>query len=592
MTIAPTGNFPLAFPPPGESLYTEELRRAVEGIQSIKGLQWRVVQDYGATGNGTTDDLNAIQAAATEAKAAGGGKVYFSQGTYLLSASLTIDRSVVLEGEGVRATKIVSFNVAETSGTATSGGNTTITDTGQSWTTNEWVGKRVELVAGTGSEAEDDYNQIRSVVSNTATVITIDKAWSTNPDSTSKYKTYTPVQILVTGSGNWTTLIKDLFFEGIEIVFAPTIDDFGNGSTVEGCEIRNAYAGITTIYNTWMHKILNTEIYNCYRGVWYDFATPATNAGSACRILASDIFNCDHGVYVEEATTDGYDIMITDTNIEHCWLSALKVVDGGDNVIQMVNMHMELNPKYYIDADGANIFIKGLWAFPDGTTHTAVFRLDGSNRTWLSHSRLQWEASKLVELIGGILIIDQNTVFSGNKFFGNGAANMITASSDSGEIRSGGVGHSGAAGSVFTAQEDVAFSALPLSGASVTTSTIRKFEASTRVWEFDLEVATAGTASQILRIDLNPGGTVRMDLVWVNLSVGHGHFRIVWTIGTSITTSGWFIDTTGTNAAEAFHVTATDTHAASVEKTLDVASVATSGTEAVMHIRQFMEYSQ
>lgn len=42
------------------------------------------VRDFGAVGDGATDDTEAIQAAIDAAEAAGGGTVYFPAGDYLL----------------------------------------------------------------------------------------------------------------------------------------------------------------------------------------------------------------------------------------------------------------------------------------------------------------------------------------------------------------------------------------------------------------------------------------------------------------------------------------------------------------------------
>ena len=47
----------------------------------IKGAEYNVL-DYGATGNGTTDDTAAIQAAMNAVVSAGGGALYFPEGTY------------------------------------------------------------------------------------------------------------------------------------------------------------------------------------------------------------------------------------------------------------------------------------------------------------------------------------------------------------------------------------------------------------------------------------------------------------------------------------------------------------------------------
>jgi hypothetical protein len=51
-------------------------------------LGWFNVMDYGATGDGSTDDTAAIQATIDAATAAGGGVIYFPPGIYLVSGAL------------------------------------------------------------------------------------------------------------------------------------------------------------------------------------------------------------------------------------------------------------------------------------------------------------------------------------------------------------------------------------------------------------------------------------------------------------------------------------------------------------------------
>ena len=55
------------------------------------------VKDYGAVGNGTTDDTAAIQAAIT---ANYGGEIYFPAGTYKITSGLTITSGIKLSGSG------------------------------------------------------------------------------------------------------------------------------------------------------------------------------------------------------------------------------------------------------------------------------------------------------------------------------------------------------------------------------------------------------------------------------------------------------------------------------------------------------------
>lgn len=67
-------------------------------------------------------------------------------------------------------------------GTATSGGASTLTDTTQAWHTNALANRTVKIIAGLGG------GQTRIIASNTATVLTVTVAWTTNPDATSVYQ--------------------------------------------------------------------------------------------------------------------------------------------------------------------------------------------------------------------------------------------------------------------------------------------------------------------------------------------------------------------------------------------------------------------
>jgi hypothetical protein len=70
---------------------------------------------------------------------------------------------------------------ADVSGTATAGAGSTLTHGSATWTTNEHRGKLLKLLSGTGA------GQNRRVASNTGTVVTTDRPWSTNPASGTTY---------------------------------------------------------------------------------------------------------------------------------------------------------------------------------------------------------------------------------------------------------------------------------------------------------------------------------------------------------------------------------------------------------------------
>lgn len=67
-------------------------------------------------------------------------------------------------------------------GTATAGASTTLTDTGKDWSSYDYSNDYVWIYGGTGS------GQMRRISSHTATVLTVDTAWSTNPSTDSTYR--------------------------------------------------------------------------------------------------------------------------------------------------------------------------------------------------------------------------------------------------------------------------------------------------------------------------------------------------------------------------------------------------------------------
>ena len=67
------------------------------------------------------------------------------------------------------------------SGTATAGAASTLTDSAKTWATNTWATMQVRITSGTGA------GQIRTVASNTATVLTTATAFTVAPDASSSY---------------------------------------------------------------------------------------------------------------------------------------------------------------------------------------------------------------------------------------------------------------------------------------------------------------------------------------------------------------------------------------------------------------------
>lgn len=81
----------------------------------------------------------------------------------------------------VRGYKLSQFEVVEAA-TATSGANTSITNSAGGYTASSLIGYSVRILSGTGAGQE------RMIVSNTTTAITVVNAWGTNPDNTSVFE--------------------------------------------------------------------------------------------------------------------------------------------------------------------------------------------------------------------------------------------------------------------------------------------------------------------------------------------------------------------------------------------------------------------
>lgn len=71
------------------------------------------VKDYGATGDGVTDDGTAIASAISALSAAGGGQLFLPRGTYRVTSSLSIPSNAMVYGEGTDSTVFLDGPVGE-----------------------------------------------------------------------------------------------------------------------------------------------------------------------------------------------------------------------------------------------------------------------------------------------------------------------------------------------------------------------------------------------------------------------------------------------------------------------------------------------
>jgi hypothetical protein len=90
-------------------------------------------------------------------------------------------------------------------GTATAGAASTLTDSTKAWATNRWANYVVRILHGTG------IGQTRIIASNTATVLTVQNAWSTTPDNTSVFAIQAnPDTLYLVSGGNAAILMHNM----------------------------------------------------------------------------------------------------------------------------------------------------------------------------------------------------------------------------------------------------------------------------------------------------------------------------------------------------------------------------------------------
>lgn len=116
--------------------------------------------------------------------AAGAFKVYdFATNTWQSLSITTLPVSLTVDSKLVATPSWLEVGaVQQGTGTASAGGASTLTNSAKAWTTNQWTNSQLRIISGTGA------GQIRTIASNTATVLTVSVAWTTAPDATSVYE--------------------------------------------------------------------------------------------------------------------------------------------------------------------------------------------------------------------------------------------------------------------------------------------------------------------------------------------------------------------------------------------------------------------
>lgn len=155
-------------------------------------------------------------------------------------------------------------------GTST-GSNTTTTlnDTGKNWVASYWIGGFIQIVSGTGA------GQRRRISDNTATQVTVERAWTTTPDATSKYclwKSGIAVHGGIASAATSTTLTDSALALGTDEFRGGTITILSGTGSGQSRTITANTATQFTVSPAWTTTPNTTSVYYVERYGHYAYA--------------------------------------------------------------------------------------------------------------------------------------------------------------------------------------------------------------------------------------------------------------------------------------------------------------------------------
>lgn len=216
-------------------------------------------------------------------------------------------------------------------GKATGGTGTTITETGKSWTTDQWKGARIGLVYSTGSQ--EHVSCWKTIESNTSDTITVDSDWTVNPASGTVYIINdTPLWQTITGHG-LTAHVTDIHVISGTVYFAQ--GDYVAARKMRWHNGAFEFKELTGIYATFLQSVRDSQAMMLWRArndgiagkrtvdrsVLLDWETSATSWTA----IETALVTSDDRTQVSSAVTNGSTVTTTTsiggTNVQRVTVS-------------------------------------------------------------------------------------------------------------------------------------------------------------------------------------------------------------------------------------------------------------------------------
>lgn len=257
ITINPWSNCPLAVTTAIGSLYL------VESHQVTVDAAWDVVPD--STSNFVILSGGIWNVTQGTTSAPFFSLAYYdriSDVWYQKSTQTGLKTAVFLAGSDLQMERFTESGGATIVGTATAGGNNTLTNSGVTMVPNQYINMVLTITSGTG------VGQKRNILSNTTTQFTTTVNWTVNPDATSKY-TITGGQItsgVATGGGSRSLIDSTRTMTPMEYANFEIRIISGTGVGQSRSILSNT-STVFNVYNNWNIVPDSTSVYSIYRDV-------------------------------------------------------------------------------------------------------------------------------------------------------------------------------------------------------------------------------------------------------------------------------------------------------------------------------------
>jgi hypothetical protein len=140
----------------------------------------------------------------------------------------------------------------------------------------------------------------------------------------------------------------------VGVQFSDNTGNYAPGVGIRKCKIHEFNKGMTWSNNTWLTRVIESEIWHCTTAIYFPSGT--TNSGEQIIFDKSDIFNCDNGVY-----NSGCQMRFNQCSFDYINYKYVNSGGGGYTTLNDCHVEGDKDFDYWLYTSGSNsmILMKG-----------------------------------------------------------------------------------------------------------------------------------------------------------------------------------------------------------------------------------------